>query len=50
MKNTFLKYYPFWLGLLLCLALIGKSAEYGLWSFSVLSAYIIGHFKLTKFH
>jgi hypothetical protein len=49
MKKIFLKYYPFWLGLLVCIILIGKSSQYGLWSFSVLSAYIIGYFKLTNF-
>jgi hypothetical protein len=50
MKKTFLKYYPFWLGLIVCLILIGRSAQYGLWSFSVLSAYGIGYYRLTKFH
>lgn len=33
----------FWVGLLLCIILIGKSAQYGFWSFSVLLAYIIGY-------
>lgn len=44
------KYYPFWLGLIVCLILIGKSSQYGFWSFSVLGAYLIGYFKLTKLH
>jgi hypothetical protein len=50
MKQAFTKYYPFWLGLLVCIVLIGKSAEHDLWSFSVLAAYTIGYFKLTKFN
>jgi len=50
MKEIFLKSYPFLLGLIVCLILIGKSAEYGFWSFSVLGAYIIGYYKLTKLH
>lgn len=50
MNKTFNKYYPFWLGLIICVILIGKSAQYGLWSFSVLLAYLIGYFKLTKFN
>jgi hypothetical protein len=50
MKKIFLKYYPFWLGLLVCITLIGKSSQYGLWSFSVLLAYIVGYFKLTNFN
>jgi hypothetical protein len=49
MKSIFLKYYPFCLGLLVCIILIGKSSQYGFWSFSVLLAYIIGYFKLTNF-
>lgn len=44
------KYYPFWLGLAVCIILIGKSAQYELLSFSVLLAYLIGYFKLTKLH
>ena len=48
-KFTLLKYYPFCLGLLVCISLIGKSSQYGFWSFSVLLAYIIGYFKLTNF-
>jgi len=50
MKMIFLKYYPFWLGLIICVMLIGKSSQYGLWSFSVLLAYLMGYFKLTKFN
>lgn len=48
--KTILKYYPFWLGLIICLILIGKAAQYGLWSYAVLLAYLIGYFNLTKFH
>lgn len=48
--KTINKYYPFILGLLICLILIGKSSQHGLWSFSVLTVYLIGYFKLTKFH
>lgn len=44
------KYYPFYLGLIVCIILIGKSSQYGYWSFSLLIAYLIGYFKLTKFH
>mgnify|MGYP003595250688 CR=1 FL=1 len=44
----FKKYYPFWLGLLICLLLINKTKEYS--SVGILLAYLIGYFKLTKLH
>ena len=44
------KYYPFWLGLYVCIVLIGWSAQHGLWAFSVIGAFLVGYFKLTKFH
>jgi hypothetical protein len=50
MKDKFIKYYPFWLGLIACIELIGMSVKYDMWSFSVLIAYIVGYFKLTKFN
>ena len=46
--NKIKKYYPFWLGLLICVILISKTKEYS--SFGILLAYLIGYFKLTKLH
>ena len=43
------KYYHFWLGLIICIFLIGLAAKYDLWSFAVLGSYILGYYKLTKF-
>lgn len=48
--NIFKKFYPFLLGLLIVIILIGKASTYGFWSITVLFAYFIGYFKLTKFH
>lgn len=48
--NIFKNFYPFLLGLLIVIILIGKASTYGFWSITVLFAYFIGYFKLTKFH
>jgi hypothetical protein len=50
MKNIFYKYYPFWLGIIACVTLIGVGAKHGGWSFIVIAAFITGHCQLTKFH
>lgn len=47
--NKVNKYYPFWLGLIICIFLIGLADKYNLWSFAVLASYILGYYKLTKF-
>lgn len=47
--ETIKKYYPFWLGLIVCIALIGFGSQHG-WSFAVFGAYIMGYFNLTKLH
>lgn len=46
--KIFLKYYPFWLGLICCILII--EWLYKTPSFAVLLAYLMGYFKLTKFH
>lgn len=48
MKIKFLKYYPFWLGLIVMLAIIDLTREFS--SLGILLAFIIGYFKLTKLH
>jgi len=42
------KYYPFWLGLIVCIGLIGIYKE--VLSLAVLWAYVIGYFRLFDFN
>jgi len=46
MKNKFLEYYPFWLGLIVCIFLMRWSTP----TFAILFAFILGYYKLTKLH
>ena len=50
MKDKFIKYYPFWFGLLLTISFFGLCIEYNVVSFAVIGAYLIGFFKLSKWH
>lgn len=49
-KCTLVQWHGFWLGLFICVILIGMSAKYGLWSFSVLIAYGIGYLQTYRKH
>jgi len=42
------KYYPFWLGLIICIGIIGLTKDFP--SFGTLLAFLLGYFKLTKLH
>jgi hypothetical protein len=50
MKNKFLKYYPFWLGLIVLIFINGIPILREAPSFAMILMYIIGYFKLTKLH
>lgn len=43
-----LKYYPFWIGLIICLILSRLPIEYNFECITI--SFILGYFKLTKFH
>lgn len=42
------KYYPFWIGLIICMGLVGLGKDFI--SFAVFSAYIMGYHNLTDFN
>ena len=42
------KYYPFWLGLYVCVLLVNLTREYS--SIGILLAFIIGYYRLTDFN
>ena len=46
--RVFKKYYPFWLGLIYCVFIVGLTREFS--SLGIFLAYIIGYFKITKLH
>lgn len=48
--EKFKKYYPFWLGLLFFIALNGIEIIRQAPSMGMLIMYLVGYFKLTKFH
>lgn len=48
--KPFLKYYPFWLGLIIFIVLNGIPIMREAPSIFSLLMYIIGYFKVTKFH
>lgn len=48
--NTFKKYYPFWLGLIIFIILNASPQLRQAPSIPMLIMYLIGYFKLTKFH
>ncbi len=50
MNKTLLKYYPFWLGLIVLIILNSYPIIRQAPSVGMLLMYIIGYFKVTKFH
>jgi succinate-acetate transporter protein len=48
--KTFLKYYPFWLGLLVLIILNSFSIIRQAPSMGMIIMYLIGYFQLTKIH
>ena len=47
-KKVFFKYYPFWLGLILCIFFIGYFQNTP--TIAVFAAFIMGYYKTTKLH
>lgn len=48
--KTFLKYYPFWLGLLVLVILNSYPIIRQAPSTGMIIMYLVGYFQLTKFH
>ena len=45
---NFKKYYPFWLGLIVTIVLIGIFKEAP--SFAAIGGFVVGYYKVTKLH
>ena len=50
MKQKFLKYYPFWLGILVLVSINGYSIMRECPSIPMLFMFLIGWFRFTKIH
>lgn len=49
-KSKVLVYYPFWVGLIMSISIIGIGIRYDLKVLPAIAAYLIGFWNLGKFH